>query len=81
MPHDMKGHVPFALYTPAASKEASNADPAVILKAVNEHIRAEIGAIACLDGVVRSRLPKTRSGKTLRVRDPFCCCRKLTLFL
>ena len=40
MPHDMKGHVPFALVTPAISKEAQNLSPEKLLVEVNGLIRA-----------------------------------------
>jgi len=65
-PDELKGHVPFALVAPAASKAAQDASPEDLLKAVNKLIREDVGAIATLDGLVKGRLPKTRSGKTLR---------------
>lgn len=60
------GHVPFALVTRGSSPEAQSADLADMLKVVNEHVRTDIGSIATLGGLVCGRLPKTRSGKTLR---------------
>lgn len=60
------GHVPFALVTRGSSEEAQSADLAAMLKVVNEHVRTDVGSIATLGGLVCGRLPKTRSGKTLR---------------
>ena len=75
-PDKMKGQVPFALVVAAGSaapKEggfASSAkDPTAkaMLKDINDHVRKEMGPIAQLGGlVIASKLPKTRSGKTLR---------------
>ncbi|KAL8276541.1 hypothetical protein RQP46_011031 [Phenoliferia psychrophenolica] len=66
LPDALKGHVPFALITRGASKEAQEADLSEMLKAVNVHVRTDVGAFAALGGLVCGRLPKTRSGKTLR---------------
>lgn len=66
LPDELKGHVPFALVARGNSEEAQKADPAEMLKFINEHVRTDIGAIATLGGLVTGRLPKTRSGKTLR---------------
>jgi propionyl-CoA synthetase len=66
LPDELKGSVPFAVIVRASSKEAESADLAEILKAVNNQVRTDIGAIASLGGLVSARLPKTRSGKTLR---------------
>ncbi|KAK4702650.1 propionyl-CoA synthetase, partial [Phenoliferia sp. Uapishka_3] len=60
------GHVPFALITRGSSKAAQEADLTEMLKAVNIHVRTDIGPFAALGGLVCGRLPKTRSGKTLR---------------
>jgi len=70
-PDEMKGHVPFALVALATSTEAQNADLQKVLKEINASIREDVGAIATMSGLVAGRLPKTRSGKTLRrsVRD------------
>ncbi|TDL18045.1 acetyl-CoA synthetase-like protein [Rickenella mellea] len=65
-PDELKGHVPFALVALSASEEAKDAQEVGLLKDVNKLIREDIGAIAALDGLVIGRLPKTRSGKTLR---------------
>lgn len=62
----MKGHVPFALVTRASSKEAAEASEESLLKAINEVVRNDVGSIASLGGLTSGRLPKTRSGKTLR---------------
>lgn len=66
LPDELKGSVPFAVIVRASSKEAESADLAEILRAVNVQVRTDIGAIATLGGLVSARLPKTRSGKTLR---------------
>lgn len=67
----MKGTVPFALATLASSKRLSEKEIAETLAEINRHVRAEVGAIAAIGHLVIGRLPKTRSGKTLRrsVRD------------
>jgi propionyl-CoA synthetase len=39
MPDQLKGHVPFALVTLAASREAQNLSSNELLRAVNEQIR------------------------------------------
>lgn len=62
--HSQKGEAPFAF---VVSNNKSEASSAALLKTVNEHIRKEIGPIAQLTGLVLvDKLPKTRSGKTLR---------------
>jgi len=74
-PDKMKGQAPFALLVPSASvvstgqAASSSNDPKSreILAAINKHVREELGPIAQLSGLVLvSKLPKTRSGKTLR---------------
>ena len=64
-PDALKGHVPFAvvvLKPPSASPSEER-----LLKEVNDHVRTEIGPIAALRGVVVvDKVPRTRSGKTLR---------------
>jgi len=65
-PDELKGHVPFALVALQLGKDAESVDPDILLKEVNEQIREDVGAIAALGGLVIGRLPKTRSGKTLR---------------
>ncbi|KAM0752423.1 acetyl-CoA synthetase-like protein [Meredithblackwellia eburnea MCA 4105] len=66
LPDEMKGHVPFALVTRGSSKEAQNADLKEMLAQVNKQVREDVGPFAALGGLVCGRLPKTRSGKTLR---------------
>ncbi|ORY72401.1 putative amp-binding enzyme [Leucosporidium creatinivorum] len=66
LPDELKGHVPFALVTRGSSPEAQSADLTDMLKVVNDHVRTDVGSIATLGGLVCGRLPKTRSGKTLR---------------
>lgn len=56
------GHVPLAFITATHS-----APPPSIVQDLNSLVRKQIGAIATLVGVVvLDRIPKTRSGKTLR---------------
>ncbi|KDE03155.1 hypothetical protein MVLG_06350 [Microbotryum lychnidis-dioicae p1A1 Lamole] len=67
LPDSVKGHVPFALVTLSTSAASSPPSPASLLKTINTLIRTDIGSIATFGGLVISpRLPKTRSGKTLR---------------
>ena len=56
------GHVPLAFIT------ATHISPSpAVLKELNALVRKKIGAISSLEGViVLERIPKTRSGKTLR---------------
>ncbi|KAJ1550450.1 Acyl-CoA synthetase short-chain member 3, mitochondrial, partial [Cladochytrium tenue] len=76
-PDSMKGQVPFALVVaregPGGSGSevpASSANDQAardLMRDINEHVRKDLGPIAQLGGlVVTSKLPKTRSGKTLR---------------
>lgn len=62
MPDALKGSVPIAFIVVPAGREAPTFD------ALNKAVRAEIGNIASLAGVIvlDTPLPKTRSGKTLR---------------
>ena len=56
------GHVPLAFITATHA-----APPPTILKDLNALVRKKIGGIATLAGVViLEKIPKTRSGKTLR---------------
>ena len=58
----MLGHVPLAFITATHSSP-----PPTIVKDLNDLVRKQIGGIASLAGVVvLERIPKTRSGKTLR---------------
>ena len=60
----IKGECPFAFVIPKAS---SKKETKVLESEVNAKVRADIGAIAKLYGVVvLGKLPKTRSGKILR---------------
>lgn len=74
-PDKMKGQTPFALIVASSSIVSSGQaissanDPKAkeILNSINSHVRAELGPIAQLSAVVIvQKLPKTRSGKTLR---------------
>lgn len=71
----MKGQTPFALIVASSSIVSSGQaissanDPKAkeILNSINSHVRTELGPIAQLSAVVIvQKLPKTRSGKTLR---------------
>ena len=70
IPDPMKGHLPFAFVEPAGA--SSDDMPATASKElfneVNAQVRAQIGAIASLGGMIQGKgmIPKTRSGKTLR---------------
>ena len=63
--HDtLKGQVPFGLVVIKNGIEESDED---LSQALKSKVRAEIGAIASLKGlIIVERLPKTRSGKILR---------------
>ncbi|MFM2397293.1 MAG: hypothetical protein RLZZ144_543 [Pseudomonadota bacterium] len=61
---DLKGHVPIGLVVLKTGATINEAD---LHKELVARIRETIGAITCYkDTVVLARLPKTRSGKTLR---------------
>ncbi|KAG0643744.1 hypothetical protein HOY80DRAFT_1133649 [Tuber brumale] len=65
-PDALKGHVPFAV---VVLKPCSSSPPSEegLLEEVNGCVRTEIGPIAVLRGVVVvDKVPRTRSGKTLR---------------
>ena len=65
-PDALKGHVPFAVIVLKPPSSASLSEER-LLREVNSHVRTEIGPIAVLGGVVVvDRVPRTRSGKTLR---------------
>lgn len=69
-PDPAKGQSPFAVVV-ATAKAREGKDEASMLQAmladINGHVRAEVGPIAQLSGiVVTEKLPKTKSGKTLR---------------
>ncbi|EPQ28794.1 uncharacterized protein PFL1_03597 [Pseudozyma flocculosa PF-1] len=76
-PDKMKGQSPFAIVVAHSRVAAATGgkpqtsihhDSAkAMLKSINDHIRKEMGPIAQLSGLVEAqKLPKTRSGKTLR---------------
>ncbi|CAO1618722.1 unnamed protein product [Parajaminaea phylloscopi] len=66
-PDAQKGQAPFAVVVSSAKGDNGDAQAAEMLKSINEHVRAEVGPIAQLAGlVITAKLPKTRSGKTLR---------------
>ena len=61
---DLKGQVPIGL---VVLKTGATVSEAELHKELVARIRETIGAITCYkDTVVLARLPKTRSGKTLR---------------
>jgi propionyl-CoA synthetase len=64
MPDALKGQLPFAFVTLGGSASAGSR----LLAEVQQLIRAQIGPIAALGGLVEGRgmIPRTRSGKTLR---------------
>jgi propionyl-CoA synthetase len=60
----VKGHVPLAL---VVLKDGVSHTPDQVQRELIAHVREHIGALACFNKVVLvKRLPKTRSGKTLR---------------
>ncbi|MBU0689522.1 MAG: propionyl-CoA synthetase [Gammaproteobacteria bacterium] len=60
----LKGQIPMGL---VVLKSGMNVEEEVLQKELIARIREHIGAIACYkDSVILKRLPKTRSGKTLR---------------
>jgi propionyl-CoA synthetase len=60
----LKGQIPMGL---VVLKSGVNVEEEVLQKELIARIREHIGAIACYkDSVILKRLPKTRSGKTLR---------------
>lgn len=77
-PDKLKGQSPFAIvvaHSRVASASAGDKAPnslqndsaKAMLKSINEHVRKEMGPIAQLSGLIEAtKLPKTRSGKTLR---------------
>ncbi len=61
---DLKGQIPIGL---VVLKTGADIDEEVLSKELVQMIRSSIGAIACYkDTYIVKRLPKTRSGKTLR---------------
>jgi propionyl-CoA synthetase len=61
---DLKGQVPMGL---VVLKSGVTIDEADLQKQLIARVRESIGAITCYkDTVILARLPKTRSGKTLR---------------
>ncbi len=61
---ELKGQVPMGL---VVLKSGATIDDAVLQKELVTRVREAIGAITCYkDTVILARLPKTRSGKTLR---------------
>ncbi|MBU1775706.1 MAG: propionyl-CoA synthetase, partial [Gammaproteobacteria bacterium] len=61
---DLKGQVPMGL---VVIKSGVSVDEAELQQQMVAYIRDNIGGIACYkDTVILKRLPKTRSGKTLR---------------
>lgn len=69
IPDALKGQLPFAFVLTSPSCDA---DDAQVLSEVQTLVRAQVGPIATLGGMIRARsdaqpiIPKTRSGKTLR---------------
>lgn len=65
-PDHLKGHVPFAFV--ALSSSADPIPESELLSSINSRVRAAVGPIATLGGVIQAQgvIPRTRSGKTLR---------------
>lgn len=65
----MKGQLPFAFVLTSPSCDA---DDAQLLSEIQKLVRKQVGPIASLGGMIRTKstakpiIPKTRSGKTLR---------------
>ncbi|OAA55393.1 acetate-CoA ligase [Cordyceps fumosorosea ARSEF 2679] len=69
IPDALKGQLPFAFVTLSTHPHPPSAVPdEALTREVQALVRAQVGAIATLGGVVQGRgmIPKTRSGKTLR---------------
>lgn len=61
---ELKGQIPLALYVKLSNVTTSDE---IIMNDLIKMVREKIGAIACFKhGLSVKRLPKTRSGKTLR---------------
>src|SRR5436305_15276240 len=71
IPDDLKGHMPFAFITLASGGTSvdSTTFAEKLFQDVDQQVRAQIGGIAALGGVIAGTgiIPKTRSGKTLRL--------------
>lgn len=66
-PDEIKGHVPLAVVVLKNSNSDEGERSSLLLKEINEFVRKEIGPIAALGRVVPvDKVPRTRSGKTLR---------------
>lgn len=70
IPDPMKGHLPFAFIEPntSSTEDMPATPPKELFDSINKEVRAQIGAIASLGGIIQGKgmIPKTRSGKTLR---------------
>lgn len=69
IPDALKGQLPFAFITLSTPAHPPSAIPSAAVAAeIQALVRAQVGAIATLGGIVQGRgmIPKTRSGKTLR---------------
>lgn len=69
IPDSMKGQLPFAFVLTSPSCDA---DDAQVLSEIQTLVRTQVGPIATLGGMIRTRsnakpiIPKTKSGKSLR---------------
>lgn len=65
IPDALKGHLPFAFVTVSSPVIP---DDEQLFAEIQRLVRAQVGPIASLGGMIRGRgmIPKTRSGKTLR---------------
>ncbi len=69
IPDALKGQLPFAFVTLSVPEHPESAVPDEALAGeIRARVRAQIGGIAALGGIVQGRgmIPRTRSGKTLR---------------
>lgn len=70
IPDSLKGQLPFAFVV--SSPDSPQQDDARLLSEIQKLVRAQVGPIAALGGMVRTAaaarpiIPRTRSGKTLR---------------
>lgn len=69
VPDSLKGQLPFAFITLSSDPHPTSAVPSEeFVTEIQNLIRKQVGAIACLGGIVlgQGMIPRTRSGKTIR---------------
>lgn len=69
IPDSLKGQLPFAFVVTSPNRPLDDDD--TLLSEIQGLVRTQVGAIATLGGMIRTKsaaaiIPKTRSGKTLR---------------